>query len=145
MSWSESFSGILLFLYQLALISFDLHYGGSPESIFNSLTQFHRSLTLTGVQTWEMQWMPKAADLLFALVHKNYSLPLPPRKKFKNSKKAIHVNSFFCMNHWVPEGSCSQKSGVFRAKLLKFPLRQKFSLLAFTFTVHVCSVKEKSA
>ena len=51
MSWSESFSGILLFLYQLALISFDLHYGGSPESIFNSLTQFHRSLTLTGVQT----------------------------------------------------------------------------------------------
>ena len=149
MSWSESFSGILLFLYQLALISFDLHYGGSPESIFNSLTQFHRSLTLTGVQTWEMQWMPKAADLLFALVHKNNSLPLPPplppRKNFKNSKKVIHVNSFFCMNHWVPEGYCSQKSGVFRAKLLKFPLRQKFSLLAFTFTVHVFSVKEKSA
>ena len=58
------------------MASFDLHYGGSPE--INSLTQFHRSLTLTGVQTWEMQWMPKAADLLFALVHKNYSLPLPP-------------------------------------------------------------------
>ena len=32
-------------------LSFDLHYGGSPESIFNSLTQFYRSLTLTGVQT----------------------------------------------------------------------------------------------
>ena len=131
------------------MASFDLHYGGSPESIFNSLTQFHISLTLTGVQTWEMQWMPKAADLLFALVHKNNSLPLPlplpPRKNFKNSKKAIHVNYFFFMNHWVPDGSCSKKSGVFRAKLLKFPLRQKFSLLAFTFTVHVCSVKEKSA
>ena len=83
MSWSES-SGILLFLYQLAFFygQFDLHYGGSPESIFNSLTQFHRSLTLTGVQTWEMQWMPKAADLLFALVHKNNSLPLPsPQEK----------------------------------------------------------------
>ena len=121
------------------MASFDLHYGGSPESIFNSLTQFHISLTLTGVQTY----------LLFALVHKNNSLPLPPplppRKNFKNSKKVIHVNSFFCMNHWVPEGSCSQKSGVFQAKLLKFPLRQKFSLLAFTFTVHVFSVKEKSA
>ena len=64
------------------MASFDLHYGGSPESIFNSLTHFHGSLTLTGVQTWEMQWMPKAADLLFALVHKNNSLPLPsPQEK----------------------------------------------------------------
>ena len=129
------------------MASFDLHYGGSPESIFNSVTQFHGSLTLTRVQTWEMQWMPKAADLLFALVHMNNSLPLPspPRKNLKNSKKAVHVNYFFCMNHWVPEGSCSKKSGVFWAKLFKFPLRQKFSLLAFTFPVHVCSVKEKSA
>ena len=69
------------------MASFDLHYGGSPESIFNSLTQFHRSLTLTGVQTWEMQWMPKAADFLFALVHKNYSLPLPPPPSPPSKKK----------------------------------------------------------
>ena len=89
MSWLESYSGILLFIYQLAFFYdqfwFTL-YGGSPESIVISLTQFHRSLTLTGVQAWEMQWMPKAADLLFALVHKNNSLlppPPPPKKNFK--------------------------------------------------------------
>ena len=139
MSWLESYSGILLFIYQLAFFYdqfwFTL-YGGSPESIVISLTQFHRSLTLTGVQAWEMQWMPKAADLLFALVHKNNSLLPPPllplRKILKNSKNTVHVNSFFCINHWVPEGSSSQKSGVSWAKVFKFPLRQKFSLLAFT-------------
>ena len=134
------------------MASFDLHYGGGPESIFNSLTQFHRSLTLTGVQTWEMQWMPKAADLLFALVHKNYSLPLPPppsplppRKKFKNSKKAIHVNSFLC--YYKSLGAWRLLFSEIWGLLSKVVqvLGQKFSLLAFTFTVHVCSVKEKSA
>ena len=101
MSWSESFSGILLFLYQLALISFDLHYGGSPESIFNSLTQFHRSLTPTGVQTWEMQWMPKAADLLFALVHKNNSLPPPPSPQEKILKIAKKLYMSILSFVWI--------------------------------------------
>ena len=67
--------------------------------------------------------LPKAADLLFALVHKNYSLPLPPppsplpspqEKNLKIAKKLyMSILSFVIINHWVPEGSCSQKSGVF--------------------------------